>query len=215
MIRTTLPAFLVTCLLAAGPSFTHADNGLTEHKFLWNEGNARMARAQTGEDFIAAAETYRKLIQAGVQNGPVFYNLGLALMLGERYDEALHAFYRCERYSGSNEDIRQNMRLCLSLREEKVSTGLPWYRFLLFWHFGLPGALRLTIAATAFTVCWLAILMRYIGPRQAAEALLAVSLAVLVLFASSAATTLHQEHRDMLFTPVSDFEDQAIVEPTE
>ena len=71
----------------------------------------------------------------------------------------------------------------------------------------------LTIAAAAFFVFWLALLMRHTGPRQAAEALLAVSLAVFVLFASSAATTLQQEQRDALFTRAGEFEEQATAVP--
>lgn len=193
--------FLTAVLLSAAVSAAQQADSLMGRRFLWNEAQARMGSARTTEAFTGAADTYRRLIETGVRNGPLFYNLGLALMQAERYEEALSGFHRAERYMGSNEDIKHNIRICLSQGDQDKATGLPWYRFLLFWHFGLPGSVRLTIALSAFAVCWLSLLLRLIGPRQTAEALLAMSLVVFVLFASSAATTLYQEHRDSLFTP--------------
>jgi len=202
-----LTTFLQALLTGAVISAAEPGDVSMERRFLWNEANALMAAAQTVEDFSAAAEAYGRLIDAGVRNGPLFYNLGLALLQAERYEEALAALRRAERYAGSTEDIRRNMRLCL--RRGDSAAALPWYRFPLFWHFGLPGAIRLSIAAAAFSACWLSLLMRRIGPRHTADALLAVSLAVLVLFASSAATTLHQESREASFPALRQIETSA------
>jgi hypothetical protein len=71
---------------------------------------------------------------------------------------------------------------------------LPWYRTLLFWHYGLPAATRLTLAAAAFSACWLALLLRRISAAPAlAGPLLAASVVALMLFGSSAATSLREE----------------------
>jgi tetratricopeptide (TPR) repeat protein len=192
-LATLWQALLAGAVISAGEPHDVS----MERRFLWNEANALMSAAQTVEDFSAAAEAYGRLIDAGVRNGPLFYNLGLARLQAERYSEALAALRRAERYAGSTEDILQNMRLCL--RRGDSAAALPWYRFPLFWHFGLPATIRLSVAAAAFSACWLALLMRRTASRRAADALLAASLAVFVLFASSAATTLHQESREALF----------------
>jgi len=169
-----------------------------EHRFLWSEANAHVAGAQTREDFAAAAHTYRKLIAAGVRNGPVFYNLGLALMQAERYDEALDVFLRAERYAGSDEELVHNILICLARGREDQSISLPWYRFLLFWHFELSTAVRAAIAAGAFLLCWLALLLRLLQARSAAAQVFAGGLVFLILFGSSTATSLLQEYQSGL-----------------
>ena len=192
MIATIVSRLLLLPVVALA---TPREPVRTEHRFLWDEANAHMASAQTQPEFLAAAQTYRKLTAGGVRNGPVFYNLGLALMQAQQYDEALEAFYRAERYAGSNADLAHNILICLAEGHKDQSLALPWYRFLLFWHFRLPATARATVAAGAFLLCWVALLLRLARAPQAAAHVFAAALVVLILFGSSALTSLLQEYQ--------------------
>jgi hypothetical protein len=164
-----------------------------EHRFMWDEANAQMAVARAPADFLRAAGTYSKLAETGVRNGPLFYNLGTAFLQGGRYEDAQTFLLRAERYMGHDPDIRQNLRLAMAGGKKNVTMALPWYRFPLFWHYGIPGPARLTIAVWAFFCCWMALILGALGARLAARRLLILSVAVLILFGSSILTSLHEE----------------------
>jgi hypothetical protein len=163
-------------------------------RFAWAEANSRMATARSQADFLSAAEPYRRLIGMGARNGPVFYNLGCALLKAGRSEEALQAFLRAERYLGATPEIRRNLSLAAAAAEKENRTALPWYRPLLFWHYGLPLRVRTTAAVAAFAALWVAAILRALGAKPFAASLFAPALAALVLFGSSAATTIHQEY---------------------
>ena len=176
----------------------------SERTFIWNEANAIMAAATKPDDFRRAAQTYQKLTDAGVRNGPLFYNLGTALLQAGQYANALDALARAERYLGRQPDIRRNMSIALARKQKTPRVEWPWYRILLFWHFNLSGATRTVIAVAAFTLFWLALTLRRLGLRRGLNAVVLLSLLAIVAFGSSMATTWHQEmtaHRYRLDFP--------------
>jgi len=190
MIRRLLLSLVAFLALSGATSFAGVS---LEHQFMWDEANAQMTTARLPADFLRAAETYGKLAEMGVRNGPLFYNLGTALLKGGRYEDAQTFLLRAERYMGHDPDIRQNLRLAMARGKNNVMVALPWYRFPLFWHYGLPGSVRLTIAVCAFFCCWLALVLGALGPRRAARRILILAIGVLILFGSSILTSLHEE----------------------
>ena len=169
-----------------------------ERQFLWEEANAQMASAQTPADFLRAADTYGRLVQSDVRNGPLFYDLGTAYLKAGRYDDAASLLLRAERYTGSDPDVHRNLLLALAKGKRNPPAALPWYRIPLFWHYGIPGTGRMTIAVGAFFTCWIALTLGALGARQTARRLLILALAVLALFGSSILTTWHQESSERL-----------------
>ena len=182
----------LTLLFLLLPAWSFADDA-AERQFVWNEANSIMASAEAPEEFLVAAQTYQKLIEIGVQNGPLFYNLGTAMLMAERYDEALNALLRAERYMGSNWDIRRNMLMAKAGKKENQTVSLAWYRLPLFWHYGLSCTSRLNIIVCAFAVFWIGMLFRIWGGYRFFVRIMVVSLTVLILFGSSVATSIHQE----------------------
>lgn len=164
-------------------------------RFVWDQANARMSTARMPGDFLEAAAIYRRLIDMGARSGHVFYNHGTALLKAGRHGEALESLLRAERYLGNHPDVRRNMALAAKALEEEDTASLPWYRPILFWHYSIGAGQRLGITVVAFAALWLGFILRSIGARRLAARLLAVSLVVLVLFGSSAATSLHMEAR--------------------
>ena len=128
--------------------------------FLWEQANARMAAAHTPEDYLETARTYNQLLAEGVRNGPLFYNLGTALLLAGDSENAAAALRRAERYLGSTPEIRVNLRQALALQLGQPDADLPWDQVVFFWHYDEPLRVRAGIALCGWLLLWLALLLR-------------------------------------------------------
>lgn len=164
-----------------------------EHRFLWDRANTLMTRANSIEAFREAASAYRQLAACGVRNGPLFYNYGTALLMAEEYDDAVATLLRAERYLGHTWEIRRNLSLALAKGKRDQAPSLPWYRFPLFWHYGLDAGTRITLTSLSFVLLWVALFLRVLGSRRGSRSVLIAALAALVIFGSSTATTLIRE----------------------
>lgn len=166
-----------------------------ERQFLWNAANSGMAQAQTPSEFLHPARLYAKLVDSGVRNGPLFYNLGTALLMAKQHAEAVDALLRAERYMGSTHEIRRNLLIALRERDGDGSVGLPWFRPLLVWHYRLPASVRVSAAAIAFACLWGGLLLRALGFRKRATAIVRLAVAGLLVFGLSALTSWYQERQ--------------------
>lgn len=166
----------------------------SERAFIWNEANARMAGARTPDAYLRAAQTYQKLVDEGVRNGPLFYNLGTALLQAGQIDPAIDALQRAEKFLGAQSDIRQNLKIAMARKVNIEMAEWPWYRLVLFWHFYLSAATRMMVAAIAFFIFWAVLTLRLMGiQRSGVNASLILAAITVILFGSSVAISWHQE----------------------
>ena len=210
----------ITCILFLRLCLTSLALDASERLFIWNEANAVMQNAKTPPDYLRAASIYQRLLDDGVRNGPLFYNIGTALLLAERYELSFNAFERAERYLGRQPDIDQNLKIALAKKTKSTTAVLPWYRLAAFWHFYLSCPQRTSIASCAFIAFWLALVLRWLGVKlptarvsaeptgkagshgafwrrrvkRMANAMALFSLVVFVVFASSAAASWQMEN---------------------
>ena len=194
------------CILAClcfGLVTTQAGDS-AEHRFLWDEANAKMLSARTPGDALLAAESYARLLDAGVRNGALFHNLGVALLLADRNAEAVDMFLRAERYEGEQPDIGRNLQIAIARQAKHGGSGKYWTRTILFWHYPLPAEQRGLIAAVAFFMFWLALTIRQRRPSPGARIMAGLALAIFLVFGMSFAVTLYQEAtaRNPSFEPV-------------
>ncbi len=159
----------------------------------------QLLTANTPAQFDSAANSFKRVIDNGIHNAPLFYNYGTALLMADQPQAALNAFIRSERYSGTTWELKRNMLLAISKIDEEITTPtLQWYRIPLFWHYGLAARTRLTIASMAFMFIWLSFLMR---KTKFKATLLSIAVTLLIIFGSSTATTLYQEYSPAKITP--------------
>ncbi len=168
---------------------------LPELEFIWQQANAQAATAAASNDWRRAALTYQQLADAGVRNGPLFYNMGTAWLQAGEYAAAAAALQRAESYLGGHPDLARNMKIALARGDGRENVEWPWYRFVCAWHFKLSVFRRLQIAAGAFLGIWLALALIRLGWLRAGRAVLLPLLLVWVVFTSSCLATLHQEHQ--------------------
>ena len=145
----------------------------TTESFRWEQANARLAAAQKPDDFLSAARCYNRLVADGVRNGPLFSNLGTALLLAGDGPNAVAALQRAERYAGSTPEIRANLRLARALRAGQPDSDLPWDRIVFPWHFDHPLRLRVTVALSCWALLWFGVLLRFLVPPRPADELAA------------------------------------------
>lgn len=167
-----------------------------ETDFAWNEANTALASARRPHDYLAAAEQYQRLVDAGIRNAPLFYNQGTAFLLAGRYDDATRVLARAERYAGSRSDITRNLQIARARKAGLKTRVTLWDRVLIFWHYRLPADLRCQLAAVGFSALWLSLTLRRTRRKGAARWLMAIALLLLILFGSSAVTTLVQEQSE-------------------
>jgi hypothetical protein len=202
--------FVLLALLAI-PAVSYADDA--SRAFLWEQANARMASARTQDDFRDAARIYNRLVADGARNGPLFYNLGTALLLAGDGENAAAALRRAERHLGSTPDIRINLRRALALQAGQPDADLPWDRVVFFWHYDEPLRVRVLAALGGWCLLWLALLLRLFARAPAepgtsaatagtgrvrafANSCLFFGALLLVVCSCSAGVSLLQEHDD-------------------
>ncbi|MDO9542891.1 MAG: BatD family protein [Kiritimatiellia bacterium] len=203
-----LPVIIfIFCALTGGNALS-LDN--SECVFVWNEANAQMQNARTPTEYLRAALIYQRLIDDDVRNGPLFYNIGTALLLAERYELASDAFERAERYLGRQADNDQNLKIAFAKKTKSRTVFLPWYRLAALWHFYLSCPQRTYIASGAFLVFWLALSLRRLGVKRMTNTVAMFSLVVFVVFASSVAASWQMENSAKRFN----LNAQPVVAPT-
>ncbi len=177
---------------------------------------SQISTANTPAQFDRLALTLKRMLDKEYCNAPLLYNYGTALLMADHPQAALNAFLRAERYSGTTWELKRNMILAIHKLDANVSDPkLPWYRPLLFWHYGLSGNVRITIASLAFLLLWIALLLRPLGINELSRTLLGVAVTLLIVFGSSAATTLYQELRPtQITTPILTTKDTVDQNPT-
>lgn len=197
------------CLLQVGLGATHGAAPVEEREFLWQQANTRMADAKRPEEFLLAAQIYQKLVSHGVRNGPLYYNLGTALLMAGRADQAVRALERAERYSGGRIDIRQNLRIAAESAAQRTHAPSNWRRLLFFWHFRLPTGIRMTVTVWVYGLVWMGACLHRLGLRRISRSVLTITLVLLAVFVSSVVASLHAEASDraaetLSYTRISD-----------
>ena len=119
---------LVPCLIlialagafaAAGCAEDPADRQTVE---LYRQGNL----LYEGGKYAEAGRTYERIIQRGIRNGHVFYNLGNAYYKQDRIGRAILAYERATRLMPRDADLRVNLDLANERTVDQIAGDVPW-----------------------------------------------------------------------------------------
>jgi hypothetical protein len=215
--RAQTRGLLLLVTVLAGVSVGSAAD--STQSFLWDRANVRMASAQKPEDFLEAARAYNRLADGPAASGPVFFNLGTALLLAGDGPNAAAALIRAERRMGLTPAIRTNLRQALALRNGQPDADLPWTRTAFFWHFDLPCRTRAQLASAGWMVFWLALCARRLGRRAAREkwrawtgACRMAGITLIIVFGTSTAISLALDLQDRRLWPERVFSSRVVME---
>jgi hypothetical protein len=176
----------------------------TARVFIWEQANAQIAVATTPEAYQKAAETYNRLVADNVCNGPLFLNLGNALVMAGDGINAAAAFSRAERHLGTTPETRQGLAAAFALQSGRASNDLPWDRIAFVWHYAFPCRIRAYAALCGWCLLWFGVLClirgrhrdRHTFLRSLAETCTLTGGLLATVFAASVLITLAQERHD-------------------
>ncbi|MDY7110083.1 MAG: SH3 domain-containing protein [Planctomycetota bacterium] len=118
------------------------------------------------EVFRDAAARFRQLIDDGVRNGHLHYNLGNAYLQAGEIGRAILEYRRAERYTPGEARLAHNLEYARSLRRDRIAPSgeRALARALLAWHLGTSIGSRFAVFAAAYLVFWLVSLAHLFRP---------------------------------------------------
>ena len=92
----------------------------TSVKEIFRQGNRLYEQGK----YSAAIESYQSIVNSGVKNGYLYYNLGNALLKERRVGEAILVYERAKRLLPRDEDVAFNLEYARALTLDKMG---KWY----------------------------------------------------------------------------------------
>ncbi len=111
-----------------------------------------------------ARDAFQAVVDAGVENGKLYYNLGNAhVRLGE-IGPGIADYRRALKLTPTDEQLKANLRFARSLTRDRIqpSGATAALHTMFFWHFNIPLRQRLTLGLIAYSVFWLILIARVV-----------------------------------------------------
>ena len=139
-------------------------------------------------DYQLAQDFYRKVLDSGIENGKVYYNLGNTLFRMGKIGEAICNYLIARQFISRNEDLEANLayaRLEVEDRIEPSSSGM--IRKIFFWYDGLSVKEMIQIFLVCNLIYWLGLMIRLFFHWPATNWLILLSLGFGIAMGGTAA----------------------------
>ncbi|MCK6457610.1 MAG: tetratricopeptide repeat protein [Phycisphaerae bacterium] len=124
----------------------------------FDDGARLGAREPTAarERYEQARLHFQSLVDAGIRNGRLLYNLGNCYMRLGQLGRAIACYRRAERLIPGDGNLAENLRFARSLQVDRIepSAASTALRRLLFWHYGSSIRTRARVAMAAYVLFW-------------------------------------------------------------
>jgi len=119
-----------------------------------------------GRAFSESAEKFQLLVDTGLRNGALFYNLGNACLRAGELGRAILNYRRAERLIPGDGQLEANLAFARSLRQDQipVSGSSAFLRTLFAWHFKVPLRTRYALGLGAYVMFWALLVARIYWP---------------------------------------------------
>jgi hypothetical protein len=147
-------------------------------------------RNRAKELYSQAILLYEKIVDQGICNAKLYYNLGNAYFLNDDLGHAILNYRRAEQLDASDADLHNNLAFARSQRLDKVrvETSKRVMETLFFWHYDLSVKTRFWLAGVFFALLCMTGVLRVWLSRPAGTTAAAALLGVFfVCFAASVA----------------------------
>lgn len=158
----------LSCLLAISlivllGALSAATGGPLDRNQALSEATRFFQEASQNPDQDASAELYRKallrfekLVQDGVVNGKLYYNLGNTYFRLHDMGRAIVNYRRALNFMPNDDNLRQNLRFVESRQLDRIEPKQETMivKTLLFWHYDISAWFRLILLAAANAAFW-------------------------------------------------------------
>jgi len=143
-------------------------------------------QAQSADLYRKALIRFEKLVEDGVVNGKLYYNLGNTYFQLHDLGRAILNYRRALAYLPDDDNLRQNLRYAESQQPDRIEPKQEAMiaKTLLFWHYDLSARFRLILLALANAAFW-GVLALKLYRRQGLWWGLAVTLALSLMMGGS------------------------------
>ncbi|MBP7935432.1 MAG: tetratricopeptide repeat protein [Phycisphaerae bacterium] len=143
--------------------------------------------------FREAAGRFQLLVDAGIRNGKLYYNLGNACFESGQIGRAILNYRRAKELIPGDGRLEHNLQYARSLRRNQIEVAgqRAFLQTLFFWHYGSSLGSRYRVGLAFYVLFWLMVLARsYLTGLPWRYALVPVAAAWLVLGVSVGADLL-------------------------
>lgn len=159
---------------------------LEEASLFFQQATQQDDQSQSADLYGKALIRFEKLVQDGVRNGKLYYNLGNAYFQLHDLGRAILNYRRALLYLPDDENLRQNLRYAESQQPDRIESKQETKiaKVLFFWHYDFSARLRLFLLVAANALFWALLTIR-LYRRQGSWWSLALSLTLGLLLAGS------------------------------
>ena len=173
-------------------------NALQEAGAAFERGVHTTGHVQAAAHFRTAARKYEYLVEQGVRNGGLYYNLGNTYFWLGDIGRAILNYRRAERLTPAMAKLHSN----LAYARHRVGGGVQKtetrtvVESILFWHYDWSPRTRSVVAALAYLAAWVVMGVRVFRRRRILTAMALVAWAVVGAMAVSIAveSRSHAQH---------------------
>jgi len=169
ILRSTIALGLILSMAATvNAQLTHDQQAaiLQEAQADYDLGTSKLKSdaATAAESFRSSAERFQLLVDDGIENGELYYDLGNAWYQAGDLGRAIANYLRADRLMPDDPRLEANLAWARSLVRPQITTEdqEALVRRLAFWHDGWSLRTRITVFAVAWILVWAAMLLRTI-----------------------------------------------------
>ncbi len=157
------------------------------------------------KDYEGAAKSFQAVVETGVANGALYYNLGNAYFKTGDIGRAILWYERARKFLPRDPDLKFNLNYVRSLvKDEAGASSSPLYRVLFFWNHLLSRPEILWAAVLCNLMFWLVFALRRLTSRRVVTYIAYPTALIAVIFVLTAFYNYYE----------SFFERQAVVLPS-
>ncbi len=202
---------ILVCATGAAAQTTGRVSGdrlsLQQQVQVLNEGLAAFDRGtslrqqnptEAGKAFREAAAKFQLLVDAGLRNGKLYYNLGNAYLESGQVGRAILDYRRAQELIPDDGRLMANLRYARSLRRNQLTDSgeRAFLETLFFWHYGTSARARFIVAVAFYLAFWAFLVAKLFVPRLHWRwAIIPCFIGWVVLGTSVAVTTIQQSTR--------------------
>jgi len=184
---------VLVAILALGGRVASAES--MDRTQVFQEASRFFQEASRAQDQTQSAELYRKamirfekLVQDGVSNGKLYYNLGNTYFRLHDLGRAILNYRRALAYLPDDDNLRQNLRFAERQQPDRIEPQQETMiaKALLFWHYDFSARFRLILLAMANGTLWGVLAIALYRRKMPWAPVLAASLLVLMMSGSLA-----------------------------
>jgi len=148
------------------------------------------------EKYSEAAFGYEKLIQSGVNNGEIYYNLGNSYFKMSMLGKAILSYRVAELYLPRDEDLKANLKYARQLTKDKIESKqfLPFIKDFCFWYSKLNAKELLIVFLLAHGLFWSLVIIKIFWKNEYQNLIILTTLVSVVVLGCSLALKLYNQN---------------------